>query len=719
MQRRGTSVRELWCRLPACIFFLATLWITSAFCGDAQRASAAVVPNQKPGSILCEFFKGIDGGSLNDLVNKPAFPNSPSENMLLSSFEIPSDTDDNYGTVVRGFLVPPTTGNYTFWIASDDNSELWLSPSENPKEKIKLCQVNGFCAPREWEKSPEQKSKPIPLTAGRKYYVEALHKEGAGGDNLAVGWQLPEKAFERPIPGKRLIPAAPAKPQPPVVVQIQGQLPRTTGFHKCMSKVSGAGEPFNFPFLLYVPKQFGQEPVPSLLFLHGVGECGTDLEGTYWNGPSGHIKNDAKLREFMPFLVISPQCAPGWSWTQQRIIKATVALMDEIQRGYGQYMDKDRVTMTGLSMGGAGVWHVALEAPDKFAAIVPSDPRAVRPDEAAEKLKDIAVWVIAGAVDGDFTKGAQEMVEALKNNLVKPTLMLVPNCGHGAWGYYYPKKQFYEWLLKWKRGVNVALGKTAPPVAVKKPDEVAMKQQPVKPPAKPVENPPEKPKEVAVEKGPEKPKEVAVAKERETPPAKDLPLINKDVVAAKENKAPEKSPSLPATEPTKSWAPTEKLVAPKPNDSARVAEVAKPQDPSPKFVSIEAKVAELKKPEPLKEPAPVKPQPAVAVAQAIKSSVLIVTETKLPEKVQFSPGVPVTNVSAPPRIEPERTIVIAPKQEAAATPVRRAGFPYAQTGLLLATIFMGLAVYFLLTTEDTVPAVRVPMRTKPTRVTRA
>src|ERR1043165_1952140 len=419
---------------------------SALYAGEAPKrpASALVAPNTKPGSILCEYFKGIRGQSVSDLIRSPAFPNTPSETLALNIFEIPADSDDNYGTVVRGFIYPPATGNYTFWIASDDGSELWLSPSENPGDKIKICQLAGACAPRQWDSSPPQKSKPIQLYAGRRYYIEALQKEGEGGDHLAVGWQLPDGKMERPIPGSRLAPAAIAKPPPPVNVAIQGTLPSKPGFHKCMAKISGAGAPFDFPFLLYVPNDIGKYPLPSLLFLHGVGEAGSDLEGVYGNGPHGHVRNDKNLREKMPFLIIGPQLVSGKTWSQRPVVKATIALLDEILKGYGNYGDKDRGCMTGLSMGGQGTWHMALEAPDRFAAIVPSDPRAVMPEVAAERLKDLAVWIIAGAEDGDFTKGAKEMFEALKNNVPKPQLVLVPNCGHGAWGYYYPKWQFYE-----------------------------------------------------------------------------------------------------------------------------------------------------------------------------------------------------------------------------------------------------------------------------------
>ncbi len=270
------------------LFFIAGVCLTSslAFAGEAKRPSGPVSRPGKPGGILCEYFKEIDGNNVDDLIRNPNFPNKPTESILLNLFEIPSDSDDRYGTAVRGYLFPPTTGNYTFWIASDDGSELWLSPSDNPADKIKICQNRNVSNPRGWDQNAEQKSRPIPLTAGRTYYIEALHKEGSGGDHLAVGWQLPDGKMERPIPGTRLAPALPAKPPPPVTVAIQGTLPSTPGFHKCMAKIGGGVPAFDFPFLLFVPNDFLKVPVPSLLFLHGVGECGTDLEGVYGNGPA-------------------------------------------------------------------------------------------------------------------------------------------------------------------------------------------------------------------------------------------------------------------------------------------------------------------------------------------------------------------------------------------------------------------------------------------------
>ena len=113
---------------------------------------------------------------------------------------------DNYGTRIRGFICPPVTGNYTFWISSDDNGELWLSSDSDPANKTMIAEVPDWSSSREWDKFPEQQSNQIALTAGNIYYIEAIAKEALGGDNLAVGWQLPGGTLERPMPGNRLSP---------------------------------------------------------------------------------------------------------------------------------------------------------------------------------------------------------------------------------------------------------------------------------------------------------------------------------------------------------------------------------------------------------------------------------------------------------------------------------------------------------------------------------
>jgi hypothetical protein len=117
---------------------------------------------------------------------------------------------DNYGQRIRGYICAPVTGNYTFYLASDNNAELWLSTDDKPATKRKIASVTGWTNSREWLKYPSQISENIRLEAGKKYYIEALHKEEAGGDNLAVAWQTPVNTIRTVIPGSVLSPFATA-----------------------------------------------------------------------------------------------------------------------------------------------------------------------------------------------------------------------------------------------------------------------------------------------------------------------------------------------------------------------------------------------------------------------------------------------------------------------------------------------------------------------------
>jgi uncharacterized repeat protein (TIGR03803 family)/ELWxxDGT repeat protein len=156
------------------------------------------------GTITREYWTGVQGNRVADIpMTKP-----PSGEQTLSLFEGPQNEGTNYGARIRGFICPPASGNYVFWISSNDHSELWLSPNPDPIDKKKVAYVSGATNPREWNKFASQRSVSIPLQQGKKYYIEALHKQGVGTDNLAVGWQLPDGTMERPITGGRLSPYA-------------------------------------------------------------------------------------------------------------------------------------------------------------------------------------------------------------------------------------------------------------------------------------------------------------------------------------------------------------------------------------------------------------------------------------------------------------------------------------------------------------------------------
>jgi hypothetical protein len=125
-----------------------------------------------------ETWTGISGTSIADLMsgtNNLANPSNRAERLGRlpgQRLEVPSSTDDNYGSRMKGWLMPPVTGDYVFWIASDDTGELWLSSDDHPENKIRVCFAPGSTGVEEWNKFLEQQSILISLEAGEAYYFE-------------------------------------------------------------------------------------------------------------------------------------------------------------------------------------------------------------------------------------------------------------------------------------------------------------------------------------------------------------------------------------------------------------------------------------------------------------------------------------------------------------------------------------------------------------------
>jgi hypothetical protein len=152
-----------------------------------------------PGFAKLEVYTNITGVLVDDLRNDPNgnYPGSPGETRYLAGLESPSNYGDNYGARVSGFITPPATGSYVFYISSDDAGEFWLSTDESPNNLELLAMEPQWNGVREWglpvsntasrnPDAPENVSAPRQLTEGQRYYFEALVKEGTGGDNLAV-----------------------------------------------------------------------------------------------------------------------------------------------------------------------------------------------------------------------------------------------------------------------------------------------------------------------------------------------------------------------------------------------------------------------------------------------------------------------------------------------------------------------------------------------------
>ncbi|HZK82535.1 MAG TPA: prolyl oligopeptidase family serine peptidase [Humisphaera sp.] len=230
---------------------------------------------------------------------------------------------------------------------------------------------------------------------------------------------------------------AEAKPEP-------GQHPET--FQKEIT--------IKLDYLLSIPTDYNKEATkkwPLILFLHGSGERGSNIDKVKQHGPPKIVDKDKDSVLAKEFIVVSPQCPAGQWWKGDDLI----ALLDDVQKRY--HVDDDRVYVTGLSMGGFGTWELGSAYPDRFAAIAPMCGGG-RP-ELARRMKNLPIWVFHGEADGavPFARSV-EMVEALKKagNDVKFTSY--PGVGHDCWTQSYANPELYTWFLSHKRGEKAAEG---------------------------------------------------------------------------------------------------------------------------------------------------------------------------------------------------------------------------------------------------------------------
>lgn len=156
--------------------------------------------------VLREVWTGIPGDSIQYLLENENYPASPTIKDTLPGFATPPAFSSNYGTRLRAYLTPATSGEYTFWIQGDDNCLLYLSGDSSEANAQLIASVPQYTSASEWEKYPEQRSSKITLQAGQRYYIEALHKEGSGGDFLNVQWDLEGSFDRRPIASELLAP---------------------------------------------------------------------------------------------------------------------------------------------------------------------------------------------------------------------------------------------------------------------------------------------------------------------------------------------------------------------------------------------------------------------------------------------------------------------------------------------------------------------------------
>ncbi|AIE85477.1 prolyl oligopeptidase family serine peptidase [Fimbriimonas ginsengisoli] len=197
-------------------------------------------------------------------------------------------------------------------------------------------------------------------------------------------------------------------------------------------------------FLVDLPEGYERDPKqkwPFILFLHGSGERGDNLSKVRVHGPPKEVANGRKL----PFIVVSPQCPDGQIWDTEVLS----GLVNELEKRYR--IDKTREYLTGLSMGGFGVWELAAAMPDRFAAIAPicGGGSWIK----CWMLAKTPIWAVHGdsdpSVPYDETRRMVENVRKLGNPEVR--FDLIPGGGHDVWSAVYAGDEIYDWFLKHKR----------------------------------------------------------------------------------------------------------------------------------------------------------------------------------------------------------------------------------------------------------------------------
>ncbi len=228
-------------------------------------------------------------------------------------------------------------------------------------------------------------------------------------------------------------------------------IPDKPGTYRLAAYPTVAGQTLRLPYVLWLPDNYQPNAKPPVLvFMHGAGECGTDLDSIFLHGPNCELlKTDrADFRHSFPFVVISPQCPPrGQRWDDNTMPKYLNAMLDRVLPKLAH--DPDRVCLTGLSMGGLGTWKVAEGNPSRFAAIMPISAKPW-PPAAGAALKRVRTLAIVGEGDQEPIVGSHAMVDGI--NAAGGTAQVIKGPGgHGVWVPCYANPQAYEWMLVRRR----------------------------------------------------------------------------------------------------------------------------------------------------------------------------------------------------------------------------------------------------------------------------
>ena len=195
-----------------------------------------------------------------------------------------------------------------------------------------------------------------------------------------------------------------------------------------------------YPYHIQFPKAYNPEESkewPLILFLHGAGERGFDLDLVKLQG----LPNYLRKKEDFPFVVAWPQCTPRSYWDVSLLNQWFDEVLEQVKA------DRKRIYLTGISMGGYGTWHWAAANPDKFAAIIPICGGGER--RVAKNLAKTPVWAFHGAKDNIVPlRETLEMTEAVEKASGNVELTIYPDLYHDSWTKTYENPKIYNWLLE-------------------------------------------------------------------------------------------------------------------------------------------------------------------------------------------------------------------------------------------------------------------------------
>lgn len=181
-------------------------------------------------------------------------------------------------------------------------------------------------------------------------------------------------------------------------------------------------------------------PIPLIIFLHGSGERGTDVEKVKVHGPLKYVNNNT-----LDAFILAPQCPENTYWESESLFQLTQKICKE-----NPNIDTQRIYLTGLSMGAWGVWNLAFAHPEMFAAIVPIAGFVDRvPMVENCKIKHIPTHIYHGLLDDVVDVNyAIEIYKKLKTCSLNIALTIFDDANHDSWSRVYDNAKTYEWMFQ-------------------------------------------------------------------------------------------------------------------------------------------------------------------------------------------------------------------------------------------------------------------------------